>query len=973
MKKPSTAADKDRIPDNAIRWPAAIAGIFVSLGLMGAGSDQAGKSPDDSLRSIRVAPGFRVELVASEPLVKDPIAFDWSADGRLWVVEMGDYPLGLDGHGKPGGGVRVLEDTDNDGKYDQSLKLIDGLGIPSGIMAWREGVLIARAPEIFHVRSQRSKSPVESREVLFSGFVEGNPQHRVNGFEMGLDGWIYGANGDSGGMVRSARTGQSVSIRGRDFRFRPDSGDFETESGQTQYGRHRDDWGHWFGNNNPNWGWHFVLADRELRRNPYFAVPDPRQTLERETRLYPISPTLPRFNDPGAANHVTSANSPTPYRDDLFGPEFATTLFVSEPVHNLVHRMIVEPDGATFRGRRASNESKSEFLASSDPWFRPTMMKTGPDGALWIADMYRAVIEHPEWIPDDWEKRLDLRAGSEQGRIYRVVPTDRSPRPIPRLDRLDAVGLVSAMESPNGWTRDTAQRLLLDRQEKAAIPALRVLVRNTRRPQARVQAIWTLADLNALDEDSALVGLNDPDARVREATIGAVADRITRSSIVAETILKRADDVEARVRLRVAIVLGDWDDHRAGEALARLAIRDGRDPWIRAAILSSAVPHMPALLAGTIGSDHVVPPEFVGPMLTVLGSMPGGGLSVALSRSIGRPAGREGRFAAWQYAALAGLLTARDRSKGGLPDDLDRPFRDLWTSATRIVADEKADESDRIAAVALLRHAAARDRRDRDRLTELLVPRVPIAVQEAAIAALASLGTPDVVDHLLAGWKQGSPRIRSAILDALLSRARSADALVSAIESGRIAPVEIDASTRDRLIRHRDPRLRKRVESVFGPSIVSRPAVLERFRSALATKGDPTAGASVFRRLCVSCHRLGSQGVDVGPDLSTIQDRSPEALLTAILDPNRAVEAKYLAFAVATVDGRVFSGIITSESASSVRLRRPDGQEVALLRSEIEEMTSVGRSLMPEGLERDLAPRDLADLIAYINAQPGSR
>ncbi len=973
MKKPSTTSGKVGIPGKAIRWPAAIAGIVASLGLMGAGSDQAGKSPDDSLRSIRVAPGFRVELVASEPLVKDPIAFDWSADGRLWVVEMGDYPLGVDGHGKPGGVVRVLEDTNHDGKYDRAIKVIDGLGIPSGIMAWREGVLIASAPEIVYVRSPKSTGPVESREVLFSGFVEGNPQHRVNGFEMGLDGWIYGANGDSGGMVRSVRTGQSVSIRGRDFRFRPDSGEFETESGQTQYGRHRDDWGHWFGNNNPNWGWHFVLADRELRRNPYFAAPDPRQTLERETRLYPISPTLPRFNDPGAANHVTSANSPTPYRDDLFGPEFATTLFVSEPVHNLVHRMMVEPDGATFRGRRAAGEERSEFLASSDPWFRPTMMKTGPDGALWIADMYRAVIEHPEWIPDDWEKRLDLRAGSEQGRIYRVFPTDRSPRSIPRLDRLDAVGLVSAMESPNGWTRDTAQRLLLDRREIAAIPALRALVKNTRRPQTRVQAIWTLADLDALDEDSALVGLNDPDARVREAIIGAVADRIPRSSIVAETLLKRADDLEARVRLRVAIVLGDWDDHRAGEALARLAIRDGRDPWIRAAILSSALPHMPALLAGTIGGERAAPPEFVGPMLTMLGSIPGGGLDLAASKSIGRPAGQGERFAAWQYAALAGLLTARDRSKGGLPVDLDLPFRDLWASARRIVRDQEADEGERIGAVSLLRHAAARDRRDRDELRKLLVPQTPVAVQEAAIAALGLLGAPEIADDLLAGWKQASPRIRSVILDGLLSRALWTDALVAAIESGRVAPAEVTASARDRLTRHRDPRIRQRSETVFGRSTTSRQSEIDRFRPALAMKGDPTAGAPIFRRLCITCHRLDQQGIEVGPDLATIQDRSPEALLTAILDPNRAVEAKYLAFAVATVDGRVFSGIITSETASSVRLRRPDGQEVALLRSEIEEMGSVGRSLMPEGLERDLAPRDLADLIAYINAQPGSR
>ena len=418
-----------------------LAVVMCQLGLNGPGPAGAveppGKSPEESLGSIQVATGFTVELAATEPLVKDPIAFDWGADGKLWVVEMGDYPLGVDGKGKPGGVVRFLEDTDGDGRYDKQTTFLDGLGFPTGVMPWREGVLVACAPDIFYAEDRDGDGKADHREVLFTGFGEGNQQHRLNGFELGLDGWVYGANGDSDGRVRSLKTGKVTQISGRDFRFRPDTGDFEAESGRTQYGRHRDDWGHWFGNNNPNWGWHYVLANHDLRRNPSYAPPDPRQTLEPDTRLYPTSRTLARFNDPGAANHVTSANSPTPYRDDLFGPEFATSLFVSEPVHNLVHRMVLEPEGVSFRGHRGPNDANREFLASSDNWFRPTMLKTGPDGALWIADMYRAVIEHPEWIPDDWEKRLDLRAGSDQGRIYRVYPVDKKPRPIPRLDKLD--------------------------------------------------------------------------------------------------------------------------------------------------------------------------------------------------------------------------------------------------------------------------------------------------------------------------------------------------------------------------------------------------------------------------------------------------------------------------------------------------------------------------------------------------------
>src|SRR5207302_1295162 len=174
----------------------------------------------------------------------------------------------------------------------------------------------------------------------------------------------------------------------------------------------------------------------------------------------PVSRTLPRFNDLWAANHFTSACSVIVYRDGLFGPDFANNTFVSEPVHNLVHREIMKPARFTFTSRRAADEQHSEFLASTDNWFRPTTIQTGPDGALWVADMYRQVIEHPEWIPKEWQKRLNLRAGEDKGRIYRVYPRGQKPRPIPRLDRLNDARLVAALDSPNGWQRDTVQQML---------------------------------------------------------------------------------------------------------------------------------------------------------------------------------------------------------------------------------------------------------------------------------------------------------------------------------------------------------------------------------------------------------------------------------------------------------------------------------------------------------------------------------
>jgi putative membrane-bound dehydrogenase-like protein len=924
-------------------------------------------------KTISVAPGFQFDVAAAEPLVHDPIAFDWGADGRLWVLEMGDYPLGVDGKGKPGGVVRVLEDTDGDGRYDKQTTFLDGLVIPSGLMPWRSGVLVGCAPEIFYAQDRDGDGKADVREVLFTGFVPGNPQHRLNGFEMGLDGWIYGANGDSGGRVRSRKTGKTTDINGRDFRFRPDTGEFEAESGQTQYGRHRDDWGHWFGNNNPNWGWHYLLANHDVRRNSYFAPPDPRKTLEPETRVYPTSRTLPRFNDLHMVNQVTSANSPTPYRDELFGPEFAHCLFISEPVHNLVHVIVLERDGVSFRGRRRPGESHSEFFASSDNWFRPTMLKTGPDGALWIADMYRFVIEHPEWIPDDWERRLDLRAGSEEGRIYRVYPVAKKPRPIPRLDRLDAAGLVGALKSPSGWQRDTAQRLLLHRHDPSAIEPLRKLAAETSWPKTRVQAIWTLADLTAMDEPAALAGLTDPNAEVRESVIAAVEPLVGVFPKVAAAMLALADDADARVRFQAALALGNWRDRRAGEALAKLARRDGNDPWTRAAILTSAVPHVPTLLAELLGGKPGPPPALVERLLAMVGSLPDRGGMDSLVRSIGEPAEQGGRYAPWQFAGLAGLLEAGKRSQKLAALDVDPRFARLWEAARQLVGDDNASDTARLPAVRLLAYAAARNAGDRDRLFALLRPQVSIELEQAAVAALARTNDPKIGEMLVRDWKTHSPQIRGAILDAILSRGSWTSSLLSALEDGCVPPAEIDPARRQLLLSRRNGAQRSRAEAVFAHQATPRQAVVDSYRSALGMKGDEARGAAVFKKLCASCHRLGNEGVEVGPDLATLTDKSPEALLVAVLDPNRAFETKYTSFNVATTDGRVLNGLIASESATAVTLRRQDGKEDVLLRSQIEDMAASGQSLMPEGVEKDLKPRDLADLIAFLASAGAAR
>src|SRR5947209_3448531 len=266
--------------------------------------------------------------------------------------------------------------TKGTGNDDKATVVLDGLNLPTVVRPWGKGVLVTCAPEIFYAEDTDGDGRADVRRPLFVGFNEGNQQHRVNGLGWGLDNWVYGANGDSGGQVKSVKTGQVVDIRGRDFRIRPDEGLLDPQAGQTQYGRSRDDWGNWFGCNNSNPMWHYALPDHYIRRNPFIAAPDPRvhvSVMPGAAPVYPISRTLPRFNDPSGANHFTSACSAIVYRDELFGPAFAGNSFVSEPVHNLIHREIMAPTGVTFTSRRAPDEAQSEFLASSDNWSRPTM------------------------------------------------------------------------------------------------------------------------------------------------------------------------------------------------------------------------------------------------------------------------------------------------------------------------------------------------------------------------------------------------------------------------------------------------------------------------------------------------------------------------------------------------------------------------------------------------------------------------
>ncbi|MBY0523457.1 MAG: c-type cytochrome [Gemmataceae bacterium] len=941
------------------------------------------QSPEASLKAIQVRSGFKVEQAAAEPHVQDPIAFAWGPDGKLWVVEMADYPMGIDGKGKPGSRVKYLQDTNGDGKYTKATLFLDNLPWATGILPWRKGVLITCAPDILYAEDTKGTGKADKVEKLYSGFAQGNQQHRVNSLAWGLDGWVYCANGDSGGTVKSHKKGITVDIRGRDLRIRPDTGDIDLQAGQTQFGRNRDDWGNWFGNNNSSPLYHFALEDHYIRRNPHLAAPDPRVQVSvtpGPSVVYPISRTLPRFNDPKAANHFTSACSAIVYRDDLFGPDFVNSTFVCEPVHNLVHREIMTAKGTTFTSRRADDEQTSEFFRSTDNWSRPVFATTGPDGALWIADMYRAVIEHPEWIPKDWQMKLDLRAGHDKGRIYRVSPVGAKLRQIPRLDKLDTAGLVAALDSPNGWQRDLAQMMLYWNNDKAAVPLLEKMVKESKRPLARLHALCTLDGLNALTPAILQAPLGDDHPGVRRHAVRLSEPLLAKSHTLGTSLLKLATDSDAHVRLQVAYSLGEWDDPRAGKALGELAIKDVGDRFISAAVMSSvSAKNLDAVLLAIVSADPKgpPPPALLENLLRLANALKHNKAFVVLLTRVSTP--EKEKYAAWQFGALAGLLDALDQRNtplSKLEADGDAELKTaikklaaLFQAARAVLADKNVAKEDQLLALRLIGRGLDRQTEDLDLLAGLLVPQVPSDIQAAGIAALGRMRSPKVPEVLVRGWKAYGPTMRAQVLDTLFRRDDWLAAALDAIERKQIVSSELDAIRRQRLLEHKDGAIRQRAAKLFADSIApDRQKVIDAYQPVFKLQGDVMRGSQVFAKHCAACHKLGAVGHEVGPDLASVGDKSPQGLLISVLDPNRVVEAKYVNYTALTKNGQTYTGVLTSETGNSVTLLMPEGKPQVILRSDLDELLSTGKSPMPEGLEKDVKHQDMADLIAYVRS-----
>ncbi len=1023
--------------------------LVIVIGLAGLSRHQDGPpfEPDEALHTFELADGFQIEVFAAEPLVSDPVDMEIDEAGRIYVVEMPGYPLDT----SPSGRIMLLSDTDGDGRPDSSTVFAAGFTLPTGVTRWKNGILVTAAPDVFYLEDTDGDGRADVREVVLTGFALSNPQHNFNNPLYALDNGIHLANsgpigtetfekdfGDKGSDVRfvgkyaavdraekaSTHTAGEVHVThhrpdsdehadiegggsrlgvnagGRNVRFRPDTGELFAESSSSQFGHDFDVWGRHFLVSNANHQYVELVAARYLKRNPALPVRDVLESTPEHgaaAAVYPITldPEHTLLTDRGV---FTSAAGITYYNGGTFGEPYDQAVFVAEPVHNLVHADVVSPNGVSFVAERLF-ESR-EFLASTDSWFRPVNFYIGPDGALYVVDYYREIVEHPEWMEDDEAQTRDLYRGRDRGRIYRISRNESdAPSWIGKLSLGDAStrDLVALLSHDNRWWRLQAQRLLVDRGGKDAEGPLRGLLRTSSSALGRLHALWTLEGLGLVKRDDVLQALSDPVAGLREN--GALLAERNGASTYELELCRMAADPDARVRFQVLLALGELDSRDAEEARRQILLSDLDDKWVQIASLSAGAPPTYAQLSRSIDaleSDSRASAEsFVRRVAMLVGSSGSiDDLASVVDLVIDAP---EHRMAA---AILGGLVEGiRQRSE---QDVFDRPRVDalsdiFFTQADsalrgpvldvfRIATSEEISLPTRSAALAV---ALSRDddpafRADALDLLALSNPSAfasdlrtlirthPVAeVESAAIRTLAQAPAADVADTLLAHWPRLSLAGREAALDAMMRSEERVNTLLDAVESGLISPSALGWARRVVLMRDWDGHVKQRARRLLRVSEANRVDVLKRYQEAIGSRGDPAAGRVVFAGACGSCHGIRGEASSFGPDLGTVSHWSPRALLEAILVPSRIVASGYEVWRIDRRNGDGLTGVLRAETATAITLIMPEGIEVTIPRQEIESMQQIGGSAMPDGLEEQITVDEMADLLTFLRGVGG--
>lgn len=872
------------------------------------------RSPEESAASFKLPDGFRMEVMASEPLIASPSAVCWDEHGRMFVSELHGYnlegQLDIEELNKTGqldtqvrrieadpkfkqaaktgtfGVVKLLSDTNADGRMDKADVWADGLPPAYGLVPARGGIIVACAPDIVFLADRDGDGKAEVREILFTGFPTGMLERGINAPQWGLDGWIYFGRGWSGGTITGPRLAKAVVLPNSDFRIRADGSAIEPVTGAT----------HTFGFAMTEAGDRFTVTTtvpgifiaplpwRYLTRNPDTAVTG-LEAPSGGPHAWSISAPHPwrkrRADDPeyfkyynsryGAAESeadgwFTSACGPMIYHDGVL-PGLHGQHFVCEPAGNLIHRAPIESDGSALKLNRAPGEEKSEFAASTDQWSHPINLTHCPDGSICVVDYYREIIEDYSAIPRHLQQQYGVYAGHDRGRIYRLTHRDAPTAPSADMNNLGTKALAQECASPLFWRRQTAQRLLSERGEAAAAIALREqLALPNAEPSSLITTLRTLDGVGALQPTDVQPFVRHPDAAVRIHAL-QLSERWLpggEGSTLLDTILAATlAETNPRVLIQCALSLGEAHDSRAFAALAQM-VRERLDVrWMDAAVLSG--------LSGR-GVD----------MLSELLREPGG----------------SAKF----LTPLAQAIAARRDE-----NELARTLK-LLTYASPDTQSAVLD-------------GLAKGRKN--------APRKPLA-DKSARAALAEFST-----------------------NSIAAVSKSAQVLTDTFIATAMDDETSSAAT-----------------ATAGVEQVS-DATFRKYTAALSAARDLKRGHELYLQACATCHRIGKEGFDVGPDLLGQLGMAEESLLKDILMPNERIRPGYETTLVQLADGASVTGIMKDDGATSLALVLPNGIEQVLLRKDVTEVRRLPTSLMPSFAE-GLSPSDISNVLAWLRSNLGS-
>ena len=968
------------------------------------------KSPAEALKSFKLERGFSLELVASEPDVTDPIDAAFDEQGRMFVVEMNDYPFlpeqrvqkYQDQRPETWGRIRLLTDSDQDGRMDKSVVFAEGLRWPQSVCCSHGGVYVIAPPHLYYMKDTNGDDVADQKEIICSGFNSNNVQALSNGLEWGRDNAIYFSSGIAGGELtvpaRGGRPEYKFTPGRRDLRLDPETNELTMVGGGMQYGHTIDDWGDRFICSNSNHIVHVTWPLTYLERNPLLVIPDMTRSIAKEgaaalvfrtssAEPWRLVRTARRAADPEMRKRLppselvpigffTSATGITVYRGAAYPPEYQGDVFIGDVGGNLIHRKKLTTDGISYVAERADKDV--EFLTSTDNWFRPANFVNAPDGTLYVFDMYRETIEHPASIPDDIKALVDLESGYDKGRIWRLTPPGYKRTAPPNLSRATTAELVEQLRSPNGWNRDTAQRLLVERKETSAEGRLRELLHSAKAtdpsiqtsPQCRLHALWTLQGLKKLQANDVRLALLDPDAHLREHALRLAPSLMANSPELATSVLALHDDPLLRVRWQLAFTLGELPGELAVTGLKQIAREAATNADLRTAWLSSIHSQM-----GTIAKELLAGPTApVIPLLDQLARLIGSSAdpqdSIRLLESVVRDTVPDTTRTPVLLALGEGLRRRGTTIAKILADsklsDTNTALARIFTRASVLARDASASEADRLPAITLL--ALGSTDLAETTLPELLSPQTPPLLQQAAVKSLAAQGGQTAIDAILEPWKGFGPATRREVVDSLVQSASGALSLVKAVDASAIKPGEIERDKRQLLLNHPQVAVRDAAKRVLSDPPSNRKQVVANYQPALELTGDPQRGRMLYAKTCIQCHRDGTAGHLVGPDFVSVRNKSPEDLLVAILDPNREAQPNYQSYTAVTKQGKIHTGIISAETGASLTLKRAEAKEDVVLRDTLDELVSTGQSLMPEGLEKDLDKQQLADLIAWIKA-----